>query len=144
MSTSRLLSSGVMHVMAGVILDAEARVLLAERPAGKHLAGMWEFPGGKLEPGESPLAALARELCEELGITMRRAEALIKVPWTYGERELLLDAWCVDQWDGEPQSLEGQALLWLDPWRIEPGMLTPADRPILQALLVARPPTQSL
>jgi 8-oxo-dGTP diphosphatase len=132
----------VMHVMAGLLIDAEGRVLLAQRPAGKHLAGMWEFPGGKLESGETPLAALARELHEELGIMMARAEPLIEVPWTYGERDLLLDAWCVDQWDGAPRSLEGQALQWLDPLRIEPGMLTPADRPILQALLAAHLPRQ--
>lgn len=125
----------VMHVMAGLLIDAEGRVLLAQRPAGKHLAGMWEFPGGKLESGETPLAALARELQEELGIRMRRAEPLIRVPWQYGEQELLLDAWRVDRWEGVPRSLEGQALQWLPPAQIDPLLLTPADQPILRALL---------
>lgn len=124
----------VMHVMAAVMRDADGRVLLAQRPAGKHLAGMWEFPGGKLEPGEAPLAALARELHEELGITLQHAEPLIRVPRRYVERELLLDTWQTEQWEGAPQSLEGQALQWLPPAQIDPAMLAPADRAILQAL----------
>ncbi|MBQ4854482.1 Nudix family hydrolase [Rhodanobacter sp. B2A1Ga4] len=123
-----------MHVMAAVMLDALGRVLLAQRPAGKHLAGMWEFPGGKLEPGETPMAALTRELREELGITLLRADPLIRVPCHYPERELLLDAWQTDQWEDEPQSLEGQALQWLPPEQVDPSILTPADRWILQAL----------
>lgn len=124
----------VMHVMAAVMHDGDGRVLLAQRPAGKHLAGMWEFPGGKREPGETPLAALARELHEELGITLQRAEPLIRVPCHYVERELLLDTWQTEQWEGTPQSLEGQALQWLLPAQVDPAILTPADRAILQAL----------
>jgi 8-oxo-dGTP diphosphatase len=122
-----------MHVMAAVMHDAEGRVLLAQRPEGKHLAGMWEFPGGKLERDEAPLAGLARELREELGIELQRAEPLIRVPRRYVDRELLLDTWQTDQWHGVPQSLEGQALQWLAPARIDPSILTPADRAILQA-----------
>jgi len=124
----------VMHVMAAVMFDVLGRVLLAQRPAGKHLAGMWEFPGGKLEPGEAPMAALARELREEVGVTLLRGEPLIRVPIHYPERELLLDAWQTDQWEGEPQSLEGQALQWLLPEQIDPAILAPADRAIVQAL----------
>jgi 8-oxo-dGTP diphosphatase len=125
-----------MHVMAGVLRDAQGRVLLAQRPEGKHLAGLWEFPGGKLEPGEQPQDALMRELLEELGIHIDPAEGmpLIRVPWRYGERGLLLDAWQITQWQGDPVSLEGQALQWLQPMVIDPAMLAPADRPILQAL----------
>ena len=132
MSPTRL---PAMHVMAGVLRDSRGSVLLAQRPAGKHLAGMWEFPGGKVEPGETPLEALSRELREEIGITVVRARPLICVPWFYDQRELLLDAWCVEQWDGEPQSLEGQPLQWQLANEIDPAMLTPADGPILQALL---------
>jgi 8-oxo-dGTP diphosphatase len=123
-----------MHVLAGALCDREGRVLLAERPAGKHLAGMWEFPGGKREPGEAPLAALARELDEELGITLVEAVPLIRVPWCYHERGLLLDAWRVTQWRGEPRSLEGQGLRWCLPAQADPATLAPADRAILQAL----------
>jgi 8-oxo-dGTP diphosphatase len=131
-----------MHVMAGVMLDAQGRVLLAQRPPGKHLAGSWEFPGGKLEEGESPAAGLARELHEELGIQLTApGESLIRVPWRYGDRLLLLDAWILRQWEGEPVSLEGQALQWCAPDAVDLTMLAPADRPILRALqLPARYP----
>jgi len=95
---------------------------------------MWEFPGGKLEPGEERLPALARELHEELGITLQRAEPLIRVPCHYVDRELLLDTWLVDQWEGTPESREGQSLQWLRPAQVDPAILTLADRAILQAL----------
>lgn len=125
-----------LQVMAGVLLDGDGRVLLAQRPPGKHLAGSWEFPGGKRETGETPPAALARELREELGIELDPAgvSPLIRVPWLYGERALLLDAWRVAGWLGTPESLEGQALKWCLPTQVDPRVLAPADRPILQAL----------
>lgn len=126
--------AAVMHVMAGILLDDTGRVLLAQRPAGKHLAGFWEFPGGKLEAGETPLAALARELREELGIDLQHAEPLIRVPWRYDERELLLDAWRVSSWRGDPRSLESQPLQWLLPASVDPVLLAPADRVILAGL----------
>lgn len=125
-----------MHVMAGVMVDARGRVLLAQRPPGKHLAGFWEFPGGKLEPGEAPGAGLERELREELGVTVHAdaGEPLIRVPWRYGEKRLLLDARLLRSWRGEPMSLEGQALQWCEPSQVDLSVLAPADRPILQAL----------
>lgn len=126
-----------MHVMAGALLDPAGGVLLAQRPAGKHLAGMWEFPGGKLEEGESPLDGLARELQEELDIRLDPTSAapLIRLPWRYGERDLLLDTWRIGRWQGVPRSMEGQALQWCRPRDIDPAVLAPADRAILQALL---------
>jgi 8-oxo-dGTP diphosphatase len=129
-------ASASLHVMAGVLCDAQGRVLLAQRPEGKHLAGFWEFPGGKLEPGESPQHALVRELREELGIDVDPADGvpLIRVPWRYNDRGLLLDAWQFTRWQGIPVSLEGQALQWEWPWRVDVATLAPADRPILQAL----------
>ncbi|WEN16324.1 Nudix family hydrolase [Rhodanobacter sp. AS-Z3] len=123
-----------MHVMAATLFDALGRVLLAQRPVGKHLAGMWEFPGGKLEPGETPMDGLARELREEIGVTLLRADPLIRVPCHYPDRELLLDTWTSEQWEGQPQSLEGQALQWVLPEQIDPSILTRGDRAILQAL----------
>lgn len=128
------MSAAPLHVLAGALLDGEGRMLLAERPAGKHLAGLWEFPGGKREPGEASLAALARELDEELGIALVEAAPLIRVPWRYRERELLLDAWRVTRWRGEPRPLEGQGLQWCLPMQADPATLAPADRAILQAL----------
>lgn len=126
----------MLHVMAGVLRDAQGRVLLAQRPPGKHLAGFWEFPGGKLEPGESPQLALVRELREELDVQIQPQDGapLIRIPWRYGERGLLLDAWQFTRWQGEPQSLEGQALQWQWPRDVDLTTLAPADRPILQAL----------
>ncbi|BDU20437.1 Nudix family hydrolase [Dyella sp. GSA-30] len=123
-----------MHVMAGILRDTAGRVLLAQRPPGKHLAGLWEFPGGKIEPGESPWHALVRELREELGIDVEDGKPLIRIPWRYEKGELCLDAWLVERWDGEPASLEGQALQWALPEAVDLSMLAPADRPILQAL----------
>jgi 8-oxo-dGTP diphosphatase len=125
-----------LHVMAGVLCDPQGRVLLAQRPPGKHLAGLWEFPGGKREPGESPQQALMRELREELGIDVepRDGVPLIRIPWHYGERGLLLDAWQFTRWQGVPRSIEGQALQWQAPCDVDPSLLAPADRPILRAL----------
>ena len=133
-----------MHVMAGVLVDTDGQVLLAQRPPGKHLAGMWEFPGGKLEPGERPAAGLARELREELGveIALDRATPLVRVRWNYGERDLLLDAWQVAAWRGTPRSVEGQALHWCWPSEIAPAVLAPADREILKTLPSGRPVRQ--
>lgn len=125
-----------MHVLAGVLLDGAGRILVAQRPPGKHLAGMWEFPGGKVEPGEAPMAALERELDEELGIAVDPLsfEDLIRVPWTYGERSMLLEAVVVRTWTGEPRALDAAAIDWRLPWDIDPAQLAPADRPILAAL----------
>lgn len=126
-----------LHVVAGVLVDVAGRVLLAQRPPGKHLAGMWEFPGGKLESEETPQAGLARELREELDILIEPAgiAPLVQVPWNYGERELLLDAWRIPSWQGLPRSMEGQALQWRHPHAVEPERLAPADREILRALV---------
>lgn len=126
----------MMHVVAGVLVDGAGRILIAQRPPGKHLAGCWEFPGGKLEPGESAVAALVRELDEELGISADPAsfEALINVPWNYGERDMLLEAMVVNAWTGEPQALDASAIQWVDPHRADAAIMAPADRPILAAI----------
>ena len=124
-----------MHVVAGVLVDGAGRILIAQRPPGKHLAGMWEFPGGKLEPGETPLEALVRELDEELGIAVDPLsfEALVRIPWTYGERDMLLEAIVVRAWSGDAQALDAAAIEWLAPHDVDATRLAPADRPILAA-----------
>lgn len=127
-------TAAAMHVMAGVMLDGRGRVLLAQRPPGKHLAGLWEFPGGKREPGETPVDALVRELREELGVEAEVDQPLIRVPWNDGQRRLLLDARLVRRWQGEPASLDGQALRWCEPASVELELLAPADRHILRAV----------
>jgi 8-oxo-dGTP diphosphatase len=124
----------MIHVVAGVLIDAAGRVLLAQRPPGKHLALMWEFPGGKVEPGEDARPALARELAEELGIAIGEAAPLMQLPWDYDGKRLLLDVFVVETWVGEPRSLEGQALRWVLPAEADCIDLAPADRPVLREL----------
>ena len=124
----------MIHVAAGALIDADGRVLLAQRPPGKHLALMWEFPGGKLEPGEDARQGLARELAEELGIVIGKATPLMQLPWEYDDKSLLLDVFIVSTWDGEPRSVEGQALRWVLPAEADPAELAPADRPVLAEL----------
>lgn len=127
-------SAPPIHVVAGILRDPNGRVLVAQRPAGKHLAGFWEFPGGKSDPGESPLDALRRELAEEIGIRVEGAEPLISVPWTYPEKRIVLDAWIVERYGGEARAREGQALRWVDPGALSQLPMPPADVPIVTAL----------
>jgi 8-oxo-dGTP diphosphatase len=124
----------VIHVVAGAVIDEAGRVLIAQRPPGKHLAGGWEFPGGKLEPGEARAAGLARELREELGIAIRNPRPLIRVRHTYPYGEVLIDMWVVKSYSGEPRGLDGQALKWLSQENLERAELLPADGPIVRAL----------
>jgi 8-oxo-dGTP diphosphatase len=124
----------LIHVVAGVLADSRGRVLIAQRPPGKHLAGSWEFPGGKRDDDETPDAALRRELIEELGVRIAGARPLIRYRHDYDDRSVDLDVWTVDSWDGEPVGLEGQALDWVPPAQLEAHDLLPADRPISVAL----------
>jgi mutator protein MutT len=125
---------GVTHVVAAAVIDGNERVLIAQRPLGKHLAGGWEFPGGKLEPGETRREGLARELLEEIGITIREPRPLIRVRHTYPYGEVLLDIWVVRRYSGEPQGLDGQQLRWCTEGELATADLLPADRPIVAAL----------
>jgi 8-oxo-dGTP diphosphatase len=124
----------VVHVVAGAVIDAAGRVLIAQRPVGKHLAGGWEFPGGKLEPGEERLTGLARELREEIGITIAAPRPLIRVRHAYPSREVLLDVWVVKRYSGEPRGLDGQSLRWCAQDDLATAELLPADKPIVAAL----------
>lgn len=117
-----------------VVIDRRGRVLIAERPAGKHLAGAWEFPGGKIEPGEKPREALARELEEEIGVAIEHPRPLIRLRHAYPTREVLLDVWVVRRYRGEPRGLDGQMLRWCDHNTLQSAQLLPADRPIIDAL----------
>jgi len=120
--------------MAGVLSDDRGRVLVAQRPVGKHLAGRWEFPGGKLHADEAPLAGLTRELAEELGVTLESAEPLIHLRHDYPDRRVLLDVWRVTRYSGTPQGLDSQALNWVAPDELPRIDLLEADRPIITAL----------
>lgn len=127
-----------IHVVAGALFDGDGRVLLAQRPVGRHMAGRWEFPGGKLNRGELPEAGLRRELAEELGIELVAAEPLLKFVHDYPDRRVLLDVWRVTGYSGEPRGLDAQALEWVPPDRLPAVDLLEADRPIITALRLPR------
>jgi 8-oxo-dGTP diphosphatase len=126
----------LLLVAAAVLLDGEGRVLLAQRPQGKSLAGLWEFPGGKIESGERPEAALARELNEELGIVVSTSD-LIPTSFAshaYEDFHLLMPLWRAHEWQGEPQSHEGQALAWVHIEALDDYPMPPADVPLIATL----------
>ena len=127
-----------IHVVAGAIADADGRVLIAQRPRGRHMAGRWEFPGGKLAAGEEPLEGLKRELSEELGISVRAARPLIRLRHEYPDRRVLLDVWQVTDYEGLPQALDAQALAWAKPDDLPEYDLLEADRAIVTALRLPR------
>jgi 8-oxo-dGTP diphosphatase len=127
-----------LHVVAAVIRDDAGRVLLTQRLAHRDHGGLWEFPGGKVEAGESPAAALAREIGEELGIIVEASEPLHVVPWHYGARALALDARVVTRWRGAPHGREGQALAWVEPARLHEWAMPAADVPLIGAVRLAR------
>jgi 8-oxo-dGTP diphosphatase len=123
-----------IHVAAAAIEDREGRILVARRPRHVHQGGLWEFPGGKLETGETVMDGLVRELDEELGIRVSDSEPLIRVHHDYGDRHVLLDVHRVSRFDGDPRGREGQPLRWLHPRDMRPDDFPAADRPIISAL----------
>lgn len=127
-----------LHVAAGVIENEIGQVLIAQRTAGRELAGAWEFPGGKVAAGESALEALRRELAEELGVTVLEAAPLVDYRHAYPQRVVRLDVWRVLRYAGEPRALEGQPLRWESLGNLLDVGLLPADRPIVEALASLR------
>lgn len=123
-----------IHVIAGALFDATGRVLIAQRPRGRHMAGRWEFPGGKLGFGEDRLAGLKRELAEELGVTVGAARPLIRLYHSYPDRRVLLDFWRVIDYAGTPKGLDSQALAWVKSDDLPGHDLLEADRAIVTAL----------
>ena len=103
----------IVNVAVGVVFDINDRVLIAKRRPGQHLAGMWEFPGGKIEADESPVDALCRELREELGVIVRKPEPLISFVHCYSDRTVKLCVYTVSKYDGAPVGLEGQEISWI-------------------------------
>jgi 8-oxo-dGTP diphosphatase len=127
----------VLLVVACALVDAEGRVLIAERPAGKALAGLWEFPGGKLRAGEGPEACLIRELREELGIIV---EAPCLAPLTFASHmyeafHLMMPLFICRKWTGFATPLEGQRLAWVRPSKLRDFPMPPADAPLIPALI---------
>ena len=129
-------SRPIVLVAAVALIDPDGRVLLAQRPEGKHLAGLWEFPGGKVQPGETPEAALIRELEEELGVDV---EASCLAPFTfashaYPEFHLLMPLYVCRKWSGIAIAREGQRLAWVRPMRLGDYPMPPADKPLVAML----------
>jgi 8-oxo-dGTP diphosphatase len=123
-----------VRVVAAVIYDGARRVLVAQRPDGKALAGQWEFPGGKTEAGESDRSALRRELHEELGVQLEAARPLLELSHEYAERHVLLSVWLVERFNGTPAGREGQRLQWVAPAELRALPLLRADLPIVDWL----------
>ncbi len=126
----------VVLVVAVVLVDADGRVLLARRPEGKMMAGLWEFPGGKVHDGEAPEAALIRELKEELGIDVREAclAPLTFASHRYERFHLLMPLYVCRRWSGTIAAREGQALAWVRPAKLDQYAMPPADKPLVAML----------
>jgi 8-oxo-dGTP diphosphatase len=124
-------------VVACAILDADGRVLVTQRPEGKAMAGLWEFPGGKMEDGERPEEALIRELKEELGIEVQEAclAPLTFASHAYPDFSLLMPLYVCRRWAGVPEGREGQVLKWVRPPRLRDFPMPPADEPLIPALI---------
>jgi len=130
----------LLPVVAVALTDAQGRVLIAQRPFDKEHAGLWEFPGGKIEPGESPEAALVRELREELGVmvTPQHLEPLTFSSAGRGARHLLLLLYRCTAWQGEPRALDATAIRWVLPAALGDYDMPPADRPFVSVLAAER------
>jgi 8-oxo-dGTP diphosphatase len=126
----------IVLVSAVALIDPDGRVLLAQRPEGKSLAGLWEFPGGKVEPGETPEAALIRELKEELDIDTWSSclAPLTFASHSYDDFHLLMPLYACRKWQGTVRSLEGQQLAWVKPDRLRDYPMPPADQPLIPIL----------
>ncbi len=136
--TDSVLGNTLLEVVAGVIEDDDGRVLVGQRLPGTHMAGFWEFPGGKRRPGESSREALERELREELGIGVLCAEFMLELTHRYPRRHVRLEFWRVERYDGEPLPREEQALVWARPEELLDLPLLPADEPLVDVLLARR------
>jgi 8-oxo-dGTP diphosphatase len=127
----------LLLVVACALIDPDNRVLVTQRPEGKALAGLWEFPGGKLESGERPEPALIRELAEELGITVKEdcLAPLAFASHAYPEFHLLMPLYICRRWEGIVSSREGQALKWIRPNKLSELAMPPADAPLIPHLV---------
>jgi 8-oxo-dGTP diphosphatase len=132
-----------LRVVAAALFDAQGRVLIAERPAGKHMAGWWEFPGGKVAVGESDAEALVRELREELGVETSADACVMTLTHDYPDRIVDLVLWRATVLAGTPQGLDGQQLKWVARQSLREERMLPADEPFIAALLDIIPRTST-
>jgi 8-oxo-dGTP diphosphatase len=131
-------SAKIVLVVACALVDADGRVLLAQRPAGKSMAGLWEFPGGKTENGERPEQTLIRELNEELGIAVKQdcLAPLTFASHSYPDFHLLMPLYVCRRWEGTVAAREGQQLVWVKPNRLRDYPMPPADLPLVSHLMM--------
>jgi 8-oxo-dGTP diphosphatase len=127
----------ILLVAAAALIDSDDRVLIAQRPPGKALAGLWEFPGGKVDAGERPEACLIRELAEELGIVVKEhcLAPLTFASHAYEDFHLLMPLWVCRRWEGLVRPLEGQAVKWVRSRQLRDYPMPPADAPLIPALI---------
>ncbi len=125
--------TSILLVAAAALIDADGRVLICKRPAGKALAGLWEFPGGKVEAGETPEACLIRELNEELGITVAQAclAPFVFASHGYDSFHLIMPLYLCRRWEGPVQAREHEAIAWVKPNRMDDYPMPPADAPLV-------------
>jgi 8-oxo-dGTP diphosphatase len=126
----------MLFVVAAAMIDETGKILLQQRPAGKAMAGLWEFPGGKVEPGETPETALSREVFEELGVALN-PHALTPIAFAseaLSDRHLVLLLYLVEEWEGEPVALHATSLDWIDISAMPSLPMPPADRPLVSQL----------
>jgi 8-oxo-dGTP diphosphatase len=130
------MSKPLLLVVACALVDADGRVLIGQRPQGKQLGGLWEFPGGKLEPGETPEEALIRELREELGIEVTQAclAPFVFTTHAYESFHLLMPLWLCRRWSGVVEAREHQAVAWVKPNQLSDYPMPPADEPLVAYL----------
>lgn len=121
-------------VAAGILLDSSERVLIAERLGDGPFNGLWEFPGGKIDPGESASEALSRELAEELGIEVTACSSFMNLRHAYPDRIVTIEFFIVEAWKREPTGCEGQTLRWVSRHQLDSAKLLPADLPVVEAL----------
>lgn len=131
------MSKPIILVSACALIDTDNRVFIAQRPAGKSMAGLWEFPGGKVEDGETPEETIIRELQEEIGVTTWESclAPLSFASYGYDDFHLLMPLFICRKWDGFPQPKEGQALKWVHANRLRDYPMPPADEPLIPALM---------
>ena len=122
-------------MVAAALYDQVGRVLIAQRPPGKHMAGRWEFPGGKVGPNETESAALARELREELGVDVTAARPFMRLTHSYDDRDVELSLWIIEQFTGTPAALDAQRLKWVVPAQLPAEDILEADQPFVAELI---------